>query len=101
MAIQLQRSERDLQRIVDAVRQLVEGRQNSVGDVTLAVGQTSTTVAFSNCSIDCRVFLQAQNAAAVAAQATVAPADLSQGGFVIRHNAAGANANFSFLCIGG
>ena len=69
--------------------------------MTLAVGQTSTTVPFVNCSTACRVFLQEQNAAAVAAQATVAPIDTLQGSFVIRHLAAGANANFSFTCLGG
>lgn len=101
MVNQLQPRERDIQRIIDTVSQLVEGRQNSVGDVTLAVGPTSTTVAFPNCSKDCRVFLQAQNAAAVAAQATVAPVDIVQRAFTIRHNVAGANSKFSFLCIGG
>lgn len=101
MAIQLQPRERDPQRIVDAIIQLVEGRQNSVGDVTLTPGAATTFVSFPNCSKDCRVFLQEQTAAAVAAQATVAPADIVQRGFTIRHNVAGAGANFSFLCIGG
>lgn len=101
MAIQLQPGEKNPQRIVDAIIQLVQGRQNSVGDVTLTPGATSTFVSFPNCSKDCRVFLQEQTAAAVAAQATVAPADIAQRGFVIRHNAAAAGANFSFLCIGG
>lgn len=101
MAIQLQPSERDPQRIVDAIIQLVLGRQNSVGDVTLTPAAISTFVSFPNCSKDCRVFLQAQTAAAVAAQATVSPADILQRGFTIRHNAAGAGSNFSFLCIGG
>lgn len=101
MAIQLQPGERDLQRIVDAIMQLVQGRQNSIGDVTLTVGATFTVVAFPNCSKDCRVFLQAQTAAAIAAQATVAPADIAQKIFTIRHNAAGAGASFSFICAGG
>lgn len=101
MAIQLQPGEKDIQRIVDAVIQIVQGRQNSVGDVTLTPAATFTFVSFPNCSKDCRVFLQAQNAAAVAAQAMVAPTDIIQRGFTIRHNAAGANANLSFLCIGG
>lgn len=101
MAIQLQPGERDPQRIVDAIIQLVQGRQNSVGDVTLTPGATSTFVSFPNCSKDCRVFLQEQSVSAVAAQAMVAPADIAQRGFIIRHNVAGAGANFSFLCAGG
>ena len=101
MAIQLQKGERDIQRIVDAIIQLNEGRQSSVGDVTLAVGQTSTTVSFPNCSKDCRVFLGGLNAAAVTAAPQVAPADILQRSFTIRHNAAGANAKLSFVAIGG
>lgn len=101
MAIQLAPFERNIQRIVDAIIQLVEGRQNSIGDVTLDVGAALTVVSFVNCSKDCRVFLQEQTAAAVAAQARVAAADIVQGQFTIRHNVAGAGATFSFLCIGG
>jgi hypothetical protein len=101
MAIQLQPSERDPQRIVDAIIQLVNGRQNSVGDATLAVGATSTVVNFVNCSKGCRVFLGGLNSAAVAAGPQVAVADISQGSFVIRHASAGASAKLSFVCIGG
>jgi len=101
MAIQLLPAESNIWRIVQAIIQLVQGRQNSVGDVTLAVGPTSTVVSFVNCSIDCRVFLQPQNAAAVAAQARVAAADILQGSFTIRHNVVAAGTVLSFLCIGG
>lgn len=101
MATQLQPDERDISRIVQAVRQVIEGRNNAIGDITLDPGQTSTVVSFVNCSVDCRVFLQAQTAAAIAAQARVAPADIKQGSFTIRHLAAGAGAYFSFLCTGG
>lgn len=101
MATQLQRSERDPQRIVDAIIQLTEGRQNSVGDVSLAVGQTSTVVSFPNCSKDSRVFLGGLNAAAVAAAPQVVVADIRQRSFTIRHAAAGAGASLSFVCIGG
>lgn len=101
MAIQLQPDERDIVRIVQAVIQLNEGRSFSIGDLELEVGATSTFVRFSNCSVACRVFLQAQTTAAIAAQARVDPADIEQGGFTVRHNAAGADARFSFDCRGG
>lgn len=105
MAIQLLKEERDPQKIVDAIRQLVEGRQNSIGDVRLTNGGgvTSTFVSFPNCSKDCRVLLFPQNAAAAAVVATtyVAPADIDQGGFTIRHAGGVANRDFTFLCIGG
>lgn len=104
MAIQLQPRERDIQRIVDAVIQLVLGRQNSVGDVTLRAGQTTTVVTFPNCSKDCRVFLEPQTANAAAALATtyVQRADILQSSFTITHaNAGTTDRTFSFLAIGG
>lgn len=101
MAIQLLPTEKDIWRIVQAVVQLVEGRQNSVGDLTLAVGQTSTTVDFPNCSKDCRVFLQPQNSVARGVPVSVDISDTLQASFIVRHAAAPASARFSFLCIGG
>lgn len=101
MAIQLRPEEKDLYTIVQAIIQLVEGRQNSVGDCELAAGSALTVVPFVNCSQDCRVFLMPQTASAAAAAARVAPADISQGNFIIRHNIVAVGARFSFLCIGG
>lgn len=104
MAIQLQPGERDPQRIVDAIIQLVQGRQNSVGDVTLRAGQTTTTVSFPNCSKDCRVFLfpQTANAAAAVATTYIQRADILQRSFTITHaNAGSTDRAFSFLAIGG
>jgi hypothetical protein len=104
MAIQLQRGERDLQRIVDAIIQLVGGRQNSVGDVTLRDGQITTTVNFPNCSSECRVYLFPQTANAAAALATtyILKANITRGAFTISHANDGlTDKDFSFLCIGG
>lgn len=84
-----------------AVLQLLQGRGNYIGDVTLAAGQVSTVVNFENCSQDCRVFLQAQSVAATTLIARVAAADIHQGTFTIRHTAAPAAAIFSFACLGG
>lgn len=92
------------QRLVDAVIQILTGRQNSVGDCTLAAGATSTTVVFVNCSRDCRIFLFPQSANAAAALATtfITAANIKQGNFVITHaNAGTTDRTFSFLCIGG
>lgn len=109
MAIQLQRdipfSPAGWRRLVDAVIQLVTGRQNSVGDCTLAVSPATTTfVSFENCSQDCRVFLEPQtlNAAAALAATYIRRVDIKQGGFTITHAASAQNdRSFSFLCIGG
>jgi hypothetical protein len=104
MAIQLQPGERDPKRIVDAIIQLVQGRQNSIGDVTLRANQATTVVTFKNCSKDCRVFLEPQTANAAAALATtyIAPANILQGSFTINHaNNAQVDKTFSFICAGG
>lgn len=109
MAIQLPRDlsfdKAGWRRLVDATIQIVTGRQNSVGDVTLAVSPaTSTVVSFPNCSRDCRVFLFPQTTHAAAALATtfIKKSDIGQGSFVITHAAsANVDSNWSFLCIGG
>lgn len=104
MAIQLQRGERDLQRIVDAIIQLNEGRQASVGDVTLRANQATTVVPFPNCSTECRVFLfpQTANAAAAVATTYILKTNILRKQFTITHaNAVSVDRSFSFLCIGG
>lgn len=104
MAIQLQRGEKDIQRIVDAIIQLNEGRQASVGDVTLRASQTTTVVSFPNCSTECRVFLFPQTANAAAALATtyILKTNILRRQFTITHASNGqTDKDFSFLCIGG
>lgn len=106
MALTLQRGQlkNDPQAAEDAINQLVEGRGNNVGDVTLRAGFTTTVVDFQNCSLDCRVFLEPQTANAAAALATtyILRADILNGQFTITHaNAGSIDRTFSFLCIGG
>ena len=104
MAIQLQRSERDPQRIVDAIRQLVEGRHNAGGTVTLLHGATTTTVSHQNCSVDSyvQVFGGAQTANAAAAVATSYISNVFQGGFTIVHlNNAQTDRKFYYTVTGG
>ncbi len=104
MAIQLRPEERDPQRIVDAIIQLVQGRMNAVGEVTLAAGAALTVVSWVNCSIDSRIFLMPKTANAAAALATtyIPDVDIVQGSFTIRHvNNAQVDKVFAFLCIGG
>lgn len=104
MVKQLQPRERDPQLLVDTVRELANGRQNSVGDVTLRAGQTTTVVAFENCSDKCRVFLFPQSANAAAALLTtyILPTNILRGTFTITHaNAGTTDRTFSFICAGG
>lgn len=104
MAIVLQQGERNLQRLVDAITELTQGRQNSIGDVTLRANQTTTTVSFQNCSKDCRVFLFPQTANAAASMATtfILRSNIVQRQFTVTHsNSAQTDRVLSFLCIGG
>jgi|SRR6185436_5694343 len=104
MAIKLRPGDRDPQRIVDAIIQNSEGRQDSVGDVTLRANQATTVVSFPNCSTDCRVFLfpQTANAAAAVATTYILRANILRRQFTISHaNNAQTDKTFSFLCIGG
>jgi ribosomal protein L1 len=104
MAIVLQPGERDPQRIVDSIIQLTQGRQNSVGDVTLRDGQVTTTVSFPNVSKDSRIFLfpQTANAAAAVPTTYILKANILQKSFTITHaNAGTTDRTFSFLAIGG
>ncbi len=104
MAIQLLPQETNLRTIVQSIIQLVQGRQNSIGDVTLRANQTTTVVSFPNCSKDCRVFLFPQTAHAAAAMATtyILATNILQGSFVITHaSTADTDKTLSFICIGG
>lgn len=107
MAIQLSTEEKNLWRVVQAVIQLIQGRSNAVGTVTLRNGQTTTTVtklidpAAINVALGSKVFLEPETANAAAARATTYISAVGQGTFTITHaNAATTDRTFSFHCIG-
>ena len=97
-------SERDLIRIVMAVRQLMEGRSNAVGTVTLASGPaTATTVSAPNCGPGSKVFLFPASASAAAAAATtyVLPGNVTSGQFIVSHAAGPPNdRTFFWVALG-
>jgi hypothetical protein len=102
MAIQIDPRERNPQKIVDAIRQLVEGRNNAVGQFTLTPGATTTTVSHPNCSVDCRPLFSAVTANAAAAMATTFISAISQGQFVVTHASnAQADRTFNYSVGGG
>lgn len=88
-----------------AIRQLIEGRSNAVGTVTLTHDgvATSTTVTADTCGPNSCVFLfpTTAHAAAVVASTYVKTTDVSGGQFVVTH-AATSNADviFFFVCLG-
>ena len=104
MAINLPQGERDLFRIVAAIRQLILGRNNATGDITLTAGATTTVVTGPNISGDGGVWLfpQTANAAGAVATTYVKRTDLIRGQFTITHaNAATVDRSFYWVCLGG
>ena len=102
-APQLSPSETQLYRIVNAVRQLMQGRSNAAGSASLAAGAASTTVTAPNCAPGAQVFLCPRTphaAAELAAGGCYVSAVLS-GSFTITHaNNSQTDRTFSYVCLG-
>jgi hypothetical protein len=102
-APQLSPSETQAYRIVNAVRQLMQGRSNAAGSVTLVPGAAATTVTAPNCAAGAQVFLfprSAQAAAELAAGGCYVSA-VSSGTFTVAHaNNPQPDRTFSYVCLG-
>ena len=84
--IVLSPSETRIPRIVQAIRQLLQGRADSGGTVTLRANQVTTVVSAQNCSPSCSVFLTPKTAhAAALAGPYVLAANTLLGSFTITH----------------
>lgn len=101
--IPIQESETDIARVVQAVIQLMQGRSNAVGQVTLRANQSTTVVtrathpAAVNMSKDSEVFYGALTAHAAAVQWSLWTSAKVQGGFTINHvNDANTDKLFAF-----
>lgn len=102
MARKLQPREPDVFTIVETVNQLVDGRSNNVGKVTLAVSAASTTVNFATVSVSSAIFLSPLTADAAAAIPTTYISSVLNGSFIISHaNNAQADRTFAFAAVGG
>lgn len=98
-------NETDFRRICAAIRQLIEGRSNAVGQATLTHDgvATTTTVTAVNCGPGSIVTLtpQSLNAAAALATTCVQQADVTAGQFIITHAAtSNADETFGWACLG-
>lgn len=102
MAINLLSTETSIFRVVQAIRQLIEGRSNATLQVTLAAGTTTTVVTAINCSKDSEVFLSPRTANAAAALPTTWVSSVGQGTFTLTHaNNAQIDKLFGVVCLGG
>lgn len=84
-AIVLDENETDLRRIVQSIIQLTQGRNNAVGEVTLALNQTTTVVSAINCGIDSKPQLTPLNSAAASEANSTFVSAVDQGSFTITH----------------
>jgi hypothetical protein len=95
--------ERDLYRIVTAIRQLFEGRSNAVGSFTLAAGATTTTVTANNCGAGSTVLLTpttAHAAAEIAAGGMYVSAVANKSFTVTHANNSQSDRTFQYACFG-
>ncbi len=83
----LNKGESQLDRIVQSIRELWEGRSHAVGQVTLAAGAATTSVDATNCSPDSKIWLTPRTATAATefGAGTWYISSVVQGGFVITH----------------
>lgn len=70
-------------RLAETINQLVDGKTNATGSVTLTNSTTTTTVTNERCAADSVVLLMPKSADAAAEAWHVAPAN---GSFVITHS---------------
>ena len=102
MAIQLQPKETQIWRIVQAVIELVSGRHNSSGTVSLAINTTTTVVTAPNCSKKSSPQISPMTAHAATALATSWISSIDNGSFTLTHaNNTQADRTFSWTATGG
>lgn len=103
MAIQLSPLETNIRRIVDALIQVIQGRNNATGTFTCAASSTTTVVAAPNCSIDTQVFIRPINANArsEAGPTTTYVSAVNQGSFTVTHPSNSTTRTWGYLATGG
>lgn len=101
MIIPLSPSEKEIHRVVAVVRQLIEGRSNAVGTVTLTANAGSTVVTAPNCGPDSAVFLFPTTANAAAIVAATYVSAVAAGTFTVTHtNNANTDKTFNWVALG-
>lgn len=102
MAINLQPEEKNIWRIVNAIIQLIQGRSNATGTVTLRANQTTTVVSAQNCSPDSRPQLYPMTVNAASIMTCIKAADVLLGSFTVTHaSSSNTDLTFSWTCFGG
>lgn len=97
--------EKDGTRQNQIIRQLIEGRSNAVGSVTLAHDgvATTTTVSAETCGPNSAIFLfpTTAHAAAVVATTYIKTTDVSPKQFIVTHaTTSNTDVTFFYVCLG-
>ena len=99
----LHKGETSIERIVQSIRELWEGRSMAVGSVTLTPNEATTVVAAINCGADSKVMLtpRTANAATELGNGTMYVSAVAAGAFTITHaNAATTGRTFDWAIRG-
>lgn len=93
--------DKNIQRIVEAIRQLSQGRSNATGTFTLTAGATTTTVSQPYCADSAYVFFTPKTANAAAAISTTYVSSVGNKTFTVTHaNNAQTDRTFGYIAIG-
>jgi hypothetical protein len=96
-------TEKDLFKIVRAVRELFEGRSNAVGTFTLSANAASTTVTAANCGAGSTVLLTptSAHAATELGNGTMYVSAVANGSFTVAHaNNSQTDRTFLYAALG-
>ena len=91
-----------LTQIANAVNELLKGRANNIGVVTLTAGTTTTSVVDTRIKSQMKVFLSPRTANAAAAITNAYVSAVADGGFTLTHSNTGAtDRTFDYVFHGG
>ena len=102
-SFQLPLSTGEIRKLVDSINNIIKGRTENVGQVTLTANAASTTVTNDNISEDSEIMLSPKTANAAAALSTtyIPEATILNGSFVIQHaNNAQTDRDFGYAWVG-
>jgi hypothetical protein len=84
--------------IQTTINELLKGRANNVGSVTLGAGVTASSVVDTRITLSCKVFLSPRTANAAAAIPTTWISAVIDGGFTLTHaNAGTIDRTFDYI----
>lgn len=87
--------------VAETLNEVIKGRQNNHGSVTLDANVTSTDIVDTRIKLSMRVFLSPKTANAAAALTNVYVSAVTDGGFTITHaNTATTNRTFEYVFVG-